>query len=466
MFWLSIDRTQNMPMIRQIYEQIRLHILSGELRQGERLPSTRDLAENLHVSRNVIIEAYDQLIAEGYMASLRGSGTYVAEGTYWRQTQLNMPMNAGQIQDQENESNHKDIIDFRFGVPALDLFPRKKWSHLFHDVCTSAPSSVFGYGIPEGLQELRQVLSHYLVRTRGVHCEPEQVIITTGSIQAIFMVANLLLCAKDQVITEDPMNINVRKIFFDTGAHVLSIPVDEQGIRVDLIPGDTKPRLIYLTPSHHFPLGGTLPIQRRIELIEMAKQKGCYILEDNYDNEFRFEGTSVSSLQGLEPELVIYTGTFSKILAPALRIGYLVVPAKLTNDLNQLKNLLDHHSPSLNQLVLTMFIEQGYFDHHIAKMKKIYRKRRDTLIQSLNSNFPGKHKVSGHSTGLHLVVEFDNVTFTDQVLDRLEEAGLRVYPIEMYAINKGYYQNRVLLGYGNVTEDKIIEGIKRMNSVL
>lgn len=465
MHLFSIDRSQKLPIIRQIYEQIRLNILSGELSEGEKLPSTRDLAENLQVSRNVVLEAYEQLIAEGYMTSIRGSGTYVAEGAYFRPPNLERSSTTNGIIEANGEDKDS-LIDFRFGIPELDLFTRKKWSSVYQQVCTSSPASVFGYGTPQGSQELREVLAHYLVKTRGLYCEPDQVIITTGAIQAVYLAANLLLSSNDQVVTEDPMNIDIRKIFQDTGAQVVPIPVDNQGIKVEQISDRVNPRLIYLTPSHQFPLGGTLPIQRRIELIEIARQKGCYILEDNYDNEYRFEGTQASSLQGLDPNRVIYTGTFSKILSPAFRIGYMVVPALLADDFCRLKNLLDHPSPSLNQLVLAQFIKRGDFGRHIAKMKKIYRKRLDAIIENLAVHFPGRYSTCGHSTGFHLSIQFDGVEFTQTLVENLEKAGVRVYPVEMYTANKGLYRNYILLGYGHVNEDEIIEGIKRIKSVI
>ncbi|MEN6328184.1 MAG: PLP-dependent aminotransferase family protein [Syntrophomonas sp.] len=465
MLALFINRNDNIPLIRQIYEQIRLRILHGELCQGERLPSTRDLAESLSVSRNVVLEAYDQLIAEGYMTSRQGSGTYVAEGAYWHTSYLDQSLDLNRNQATEMKYD-KSLIDFRFGVPALDLFPKKKWSQMYQNVCADSPSSAFGYGAPEGCLELRQVLSHYLVKTRGVYCEPEQVIITTGAIQAIYLVANQMLSARDKLVTEDPLNINIRRIFLNTGADVLSIAVDEQGIRADLVPININLKLIYTTPSHQFPLGSTLSVQRRIELLKIARQTGCYILEDNYDNEFRFEGTPVSTLQGLDPERVIYTGTFSKILSPALRIGYLIVPPKLISEFRRLKNLLDHHSPTLNQLALARFIEQGYFERHIAKMKKVYKRRQEAILKGCGSYFPERVKVTGNSTGLHLIVEFNDVIFTDEVLGKLKKAGVNVYPVEMYAVNKGCYNNKIMLGYGNVNEEEIIEGIKRIKSVL
>jgi len=462
--WLSIDRNKNIPLIRQIYEQIRLQIIQGEMYQGEKLPSTRELAETLKVSRNVVLEAYDQLSAEGYMTSLMGSGSYVADGACLKQFRLEQPRQAEPVYFLPTQP--QNLIDFQFGVPALDLFPGKKWGQIYRSVCNSSPVSIFGYGEPEGREELRQVLAHYLTRNRGVYCEPDQIIITTGAMQAIFIIANVLLSSKDTIVSEDPLNRNIRQIFTDTGAKILPIPVDEQGIQTNLVQSTKDLRLIYITPSHQFPLGSTLPIQRRIELVETARKTGCYILEDNYDNEFRFEGTPVSSLQGLEPELVFYVGTFSKILSPALRIGYMVVPRKLINSCRRYKDLLDHHSPSLNQLVLTQFIEQGYFERHIAKMKKVYRKRQETIIKSLTELFPGEYKVSGHSTGLHLIVEFDHIEFNDEVNKRLKEAGIVVYPVEMYAINKGRFKNRIMLGYGNVNEEQIVEGMKRMKECL
>jgi len=464
MYWLSIDRRQKVPLIRQVYEQMRLRILSGDLRQGEKLPSTRELAQHLRVSRNVILEAYDQLLAEGYIHSLRGSGSYVAQGAYLKQFEVEPLLPAKPVEIAKSEA--KDIIDFRNGIPALDMFPRKKWGQLFQNICTNAPSSVFGYHAAQGRMELRQVLAHYLIRSRGVRCDPNQVIITTGAIQGICIASQLLVSENDLVVTEDPMAISIRKIFIQAGAAHYPVPVDEHGIQVSRIPVDKKPRLIYITPAHQYPLGATLTVQRRVELVQIARDTGCYIVEDNYDNEFRFEGTAVSSLQGLEPERVIYIGTFSKILSPSLRIGYMVVPPSLIKPSRAIKDLLDHHSPSLNQLVLARFIEEGHFERHIFKMKKIYRKRQECLIESLTEHFPHRCSVKGYSTGLHIVAEFDDVVFSDLVAADLVKAGVRIYPAEMYAVNKGSHRNKIILGYGNVNEEVIKEGVIRIASVI
>lgn len=459
MFWLTVTKNSDTPLIRQIYEQIRLKILGGELRHGERLLSTRELASALHVSRNVVLDAYEQLAAEGYLVSRGGSGTFVAEGACLMNLQDNhQPVSPRQWKQPSNSR----IIDFRTGVPALDWLPRKKLGQLFHALCADTPPAIFNYGQPEGSPELRSTLSRYLARTRGVNCEPDQIVITTGAAQALFLAGKALLSSGDRVITEDPIHLHFQGTLRSCGASLHPVPVDESGMITSMIPRGEDARLLFVTPSHQFPLGGVLPIQRRIDLVQFAKATGCYIVEDDYESEFRFEGTAVSSLQGLAPEQVIYIGSFSKILAPALRIGYLVLPHSLVERFRRLKYLVDNHSPILDQLVLAGFIESGGLELHVTRMKKLYRRRQTALIKCLEARFPGQHRISGTSTGLHLIAEFDRVAFTEEVLSRLEGVGVRLYPVEMHALTKGHHLHKAIMGYGNLTEEEIEEGIKRM----
>jgi GntR family transcriptional regulator/MocR family aminotransferase len=415
----------------------------------------------------VILEAYEQLAAEGYLIGLRGSGTYVAEGASLDDLERG---GCSTFLDRQEAAQaysvNTSLIDFRTGVPALELLPRKKLGQLFHAVCTKSPSSIFDYWKPEGCPELRNTLSCYLARTRGVRCEPDQIIITTGAAQALFLTANALLSPGDRVITEDPLHLHFQKILLSRGASLCPVPVDESGMITEQATKEDQARLLFVTPSHQFPLGGILTVQRRIELVQFAKKTGCYILEDDYESEFRFEGTVVSSLQGLSPEQVIYIGSFSKILAPALRIGYLVLPRALIEHFRDLKYLLDNHSPILDQLVLASFIESRELEIHVASMKKVYKKRQAALIKSLASCFPERHRVIGTSTGLHLIAEFEQIAFTEDLLARLEEAGVRLYPVEMHALNRGQHFNQVILGYGNLTEEEIADGVKRLKSVL
>lgn len=464
MLWIAVDRSQKTPFIGQVYDQIRLSIVQGELRAGEQLPSTRQLARDLGVSRIIIVEVYDQLLAEGYLESRQGSGTYVAEGASLEVIRREHFPVVQAFADSSAEDSR--LIDFRSGLPALDLFPRKLWGRLGVRVCAESSPSVFGYNDPEGCAELRTALARSLAKTRRVRCHPDQLVITAGAAQAFSLVARLLLSSRDQVIIEDPVTYDVQRIFSAAGARLSPIQVDEDGMQTALLPREIHPAFVFVTPSHQFPLGGLLPIQRRIHLIQFARTARCYIVEDDYDSEFRYSGTPVSSLQELDPEHVIYVGTLSKSLSPALRLGYVVLPLPLIEQCRLLKQLTDLHSPVVEQLTLARFIEEGHLARHILKMKRIYRKRREALITALTTNFPQCVRISGDATGLHLIAEFHGRAFTKQMLADLEEAGVRLYPVERHAIRKDCHQSKVILGYGNLTPDEIEEGVRRMKTVL
>jgi|SRR5690625_1273424 len=464
MLWIPIDRSLDIPLIRQVYQQIRKRILNGQLKANEKLPSSRELSSELNVSRNVILEAYDQLLAEGFLVAQRGSGTYVASGAF-----LEKHKNASAIQSFHwNENNKKDenIIDFRSGIPALDLFPRKTWAKLSYTIWNDSSPSVLGYDIPEGRPELRQALSGYLLKTRGVVCHPNQIVITSGATQAMTLVSRLLVSANDEVIMEDPITVDIQMIFKSAGARIYPIPVDKDGMKTSLLPLDVDPRFIYVTPSHQFPLGGILPIQRRIQLINYSRKTNCYLIEDDYDSEFRYEGSPISSLQGLEPERVLYIGSFSKILSPALRMGYLILPTELIEKCRTLKWFSDLHTPPLEQLILTRFIQEGHLERHIAKMKKIYRNRRDFLINCLQSRFSNKVDIFGDSTGLHLIVEFKEQQFSKELLEKIEQYGVKIYLVEDHAIRKGAHSNQIILGYGHLDNEEIEEGINKLQQAL
>ncbi len=466
MLWIPVDRTAEKPLIRQVYDQIRQQILQGELHAGDRLPSTRELAEDLHVSRNVILEAYDQLLAEGYIESRRGSGTYVAEGASFAFAADGAQQPAATFFTPSAQQNSHSI-NFRSGLPALDHFPRKLWSQLTQQTYRQADAALFGYDSPEGRLELRVALSRYLLRTRGVRSSLDQLLITTGAAQAFSLLTNLLLTSNSRVIVEDPVTNEVQTIYTRSGAALVPVPVDRHGIQTDLLPVDEQAAFVVVTPSHQYPLGSILPIQRRIALINFARATDCYLVEDDYDSEFRYSGPPVSSLQGLDPERVIYIGTFSKILSPALRIGYMILPSSLIASSRQTKRLSDLHSPTLDQLILARFIEEGYLERHIMKMKRLYRKRRDTLISSLQSTFGKRVQIEGTSTGLHLVAAFPGIDFTDTtLLQELEQVGVQVYPVEIHAVRKGLHCHQIVLGYGNLAEEEIIEGVKRIAHVL
>ncbi len=460
MLWIPINRDSNVPLMKQVYQYVREQILCGTLHTGEKLPSTRELSNHLGVSRNTILDVYEQLIAEGYLVSQRGAGTFVAEGTFLRRH------NQQEIITPEKPKQDKVMIDFKSGVPDLTLFPRNIWAKLSNEIWKETEATTFGYDQPEGRIELREVLSNYLVKTRGVVCHPGQVIITSGATQALTLVAKLLLSPDAHVIIEDPITADIQTIFQATGASLYPIPVDEKGMNTTLLPKHLRPEFVFITPSHQFPLGSTLPIQRRIDLIEYVRQKDSFIVEDDYDSEFRFEGLPISSVQGLEEERVIYIGSFSKILSPGLRIGYVILPNQLIHIGRDLKWFSDLHTPSIDQLVLARFIKEGYLERHILKMKKLYKRRRDLLMTELKKHFSEEITFLGYTTGLHLVTEWKNTTFSKQVMKRLEEHHVKVYPVETHSIDKGKHCNRIIIGYGHLDSETIIEGVKRLKDTL
>lgn len=464
MLWIPIDRSLDISLIRQVYHQIREQILNGELQSGKKLPATRELSSELGVSRNVILEAYDQLFSEGFLVTRQGAGTFIAEGAYLEQRKKSTLIDSLHWCEETNKESN--IINFRSGIPALDLFPRKGWAKLSHTIWNETPPSTFGYDIPQGRPELRKVLSRYLLKTRGVFCHPEQLVITSGATQALTLVSKLLLSSGDEVLIEDPITNDIQTIFKNSGAFLSPVPVDDNGMNTSLLPANKNPKFIFITPSHQFPLGGTLPIQRRVQLVNYSRKTNCYLIEDDYDSEFRYEGSSVSSLQGLDPERVIYIGSFSKILSPSLRMGYLVLPSHLVEKCRRVKWFSDLHTPSLNQLILAKFIAEGYLERHIMKMKKIYKNRRDLLIQQLQSAFSNTINIFGYSTGLHLIVEFNQVQFTKELLEKIQQLGVKVYPVEDHAIEKGKHHNRIIIGYGHLTTEEIKEGVSRLQRAI
>ncbi len=457
MLYIELERDHKRSIAKQIYSQIRTKVLSGELKAGEKLPSTRELSKELVISRNTVLAAYDMLVAEGFAYSSPCSGIYV---------NLNFP----DLQLSERISNYsiaslsdtcilQSTINFDSGIPALDLFPRNKWSRTVSKAFKEAPISALGYDDPQGRPELRKVLCNYLMKTRGIICHPNQIIITAGAKQGLSLLAKCLLNAKSEVWLEDPSNNNVKQIFSYYTNQITPVEVDKEGIQPKQFPTLKKPTIIFVTPSHQFPIGGILSIQRRIELVQFAKQTGCYLVEDDYDSEFRYDGFPANSLFELDREHVIYVGTFSKVMFPSLRLGYLVVPFSLVKQIRECKRLADHHSNSIYQLALMRFIESGELEYHIMRMKKIYNKRRDELLNLLKSYFPEKVKIYGRDAGMHIVADFEGVAFTDELVKRLLNAGVYIVPVENHAIIKGKHIAQIILGYAQLTQKEMDRGL-------
>ncbi|WP_096155325.1 MULTISPECIES: MocR-like pyridoxine biosynthesis transcription factor PdxR [Bacillus] len=462
MLWFEIHRSSEKTLTEQVYEKISQKILDNSLKENEKIPSSRELASSLGISRNVILEAYHQLEAEGYIQIRPRSGTFVSTGT-----------SISQIKSEAHSDPNYHItfpkgdktIDFKAGNPAMDQFPRPIWGKIAKEVCLDSPNSLFGYLPKKGICDLQHALATYLKKMRGVTCHPRQIVITSGATQALSFITKLLKDHGDFVAVEDPVTDEMRNIFTTGGACVMPIPTDEFGIIPSKLPVKEQPHFLFVIPSHQFPLGGTLPIQRRIELITYARKHNCYIVEDDYDSEFTYEGVPVRSMQGLAPEKVIYVGTFSKILSPALRIGYAVLPEELVEPFQHIKWYSDRHNSSLEQLVLARFITEGHLQKHIRKMKRIYQKRRETLVQELNKHFPHV-TIIGQKAGMHLVVDFKHVEFTSKLMQKVYDNGVTVYPVEQYALEKGRHRSKIVMGYGSLSEEEIKKGVAWLKEVL
>ena len=323
-----------------------------------------------------------------------------------------------------------------------------------------------GYGEPEGLPELREQLSAYLFRARGLRADPEEVFVTSGSTQALALLTGLCCTAQAGAIIEDPCHLAMRRLLAAAGAPILPHPVDGQGLRVATLP-EAAAGLVYVTPSHQFPLGGVLPAARRSQLVAWARSRRALVLEDDYDGEFRYGGQPLLPLRESDPEGVAYVGTLSKTFSPALRLGWVILPSGLRARWREAKQWSDVHSSLPEQAALARFLASGRLEQHIHRMRKVYRARREALMEALARAFPGRVEVCGAAAGIHLAARFPGVAFTPGRLDRLRLAGVQVTPVCAHALGAPQdYRDTVLLGYGNLDEQRISAGIRRLREAL
>jgi GntR family transcriptional regulator/MocR family aminotransferase len=471
---LAVDPSSSIPLHRQIYEEWRRAILSGRFAVGERVPSTRDLAATLSVSRSTVTVAYEQLLAEGYLASRPGSGTFVSpdlprEPTGKRPTggaavSGTPPVRLSRYgaslrEDFRYPEAGPGVVHFSLWRPDLAYFPFPLWRKLLgHHVRAGAPA-IFDYAAnAAGYEPLRREIATYVARSRAVHCKPEQVIIVNGSHQGLDLSARLLLEPGDTVAFEEPGYSGARRIFNAYGARIAPAAVDGHGI----VPSaaDRTARLIYVTPSHQFPTGVALSLGRRLELIESARRAGAIIVEDDYDSEYRYSGPPLPSLQGLAGgSTVVYAGTFSKVMFPALRIGFLVVPPQLASAFERAKWLADRQTPSLEQAALADFLRERHLDRHIRRMRRIYGHRREALIEALDRHFGSDVTVTGDPAGMHVLVRFH---------DPKVVAGAAANRVVLTA-SSAYYlgdgpAGECVIGFSAIGERTIREGVRRLAS--
>ncbi|MGD1953320.1 MAG: PLP-dependent aminotransferase family protein [Leptolyngbyaceae cyanobacterium] len=478
---LVIDAALPEPLHQQVYSQLRWAILSGRLSSGQRLPASRVLAKSFGLSRTTVTQGYDQLISEGYLQARPGAGTYVcaqlpellleAESIkQLPQSAVEIPLSAyGKRVNQLSLEAFKESceISFRYGHPAIDLFPVELWRKLLSKHCRKTTQWLKYSEDSLGYWPLRKAVADYLQQSRAVRCIPEQVIITNGSQQSLSLIAQLLVNPADSVVIEEPGYRGARHIFKASGATLLPISLDQHGLVVDrLMELDETPRLVYVTPSHQFPTGALLSLPRRLALLKWAWKTGALIIEDDYDSEYRYGGRPIPSLQGLDSHgSVLYVGTFSKVMFPGIRLGYLVVPEPLVEVVSKAKWLADRQPPALTQYALAEFITAGYLERHIRKMRLCYEQRRSTLVQALYKCFGNDVKILGDSAGLHVMAKLPISLNDDDAIAKAASVGVEICSARIqYEMSRN--TGEFVFGYTAIDETQIEEGIHRIAKAL
>lgn len=482
------DKNSGTPLYRQIYKAIRRGILSGEFSPRMQLLSSRVLASQLGVSRITVVNAYEQLFAEGYLEGKTGAGTFVAAELPddLLQTDVKKPVNLAKLPSSlplrlslfGQRLAEKDVSSmraqtvatfqpFQNGLTAAEEFPFEIWSRIAARWYRNPPRKIFGYGDPQGFHPLREAVAAHLKSARGVDCTAEQIIITSGAQQALDLTARIFLSENDAALIEDPCYLEVRSTFAAVGAKIISVSVDKEGFNAEKIPKQgTRAKLVYVTPSHQYPLGVTMSLVRRLALIEWAKSANAWIIEDDYNSEFRYAGRPLASLQGLDRNnRVLYVGTFSKTIFPSLRIGCLVVPPELVDVFTAARALNDVHSSLLDQAILTEFIMEGHFARHIRRMRKLYEERQEILVAECEKNLSGLLEVKKADAGMHLVGWLPEGVSDKLISEKGKKYNLNLAPISAYC-TKELVRGGLILGYTAFNEKQIIKGIHQLTKVL
>lgn len=455
----------------EIYRQIRNAIGDGRLRPGDCLPASRDLAQSLKVSRTTVTEAYDRLAGEGFLVSRIGAGTYV-NNQLVRTGREEKRRFTGSLQPRavwgsisvSRAFDKPAQFDFRTGLPDASLFPHETWRRLVVRALRSEAVAGGVYSEPAGYRGLREAIARHIGVSRGVQVSADDITITSGAQQSLDLVARALLSPGDRVAVEDPGYHPPRFLFQSLGADVRGVPVDTEGIVVDQLPRNA--RLVYVTPSHQYPLGVTMSLPRRLALLDWADRNNAAIIEDDYDSEFRFEGRPVEPLHTIDGSgRVIYIGSFSKTLLPTLRLGFVATPPSCTVAVHKAKYVTDWHTSMVLQVALAQFIDQGAFARHLRKVRRVYTERHVLVTKILNTDFADHLKVMPAVAGLHVAAlsRLASVEQISDVAERASELGVQVQRLAKFAFNNPPRPG-LLFGYGAIPTSKIHEGLSLLRS--
>jgi GntR family transcriptional regulator/MocR family aminotransferase len=453
----ALDREAGGPLHRQIERSIRSAVREGRLPAGSSLPPSRVLASSLGVSRGVVVAAYEQLVAEGYLTSQAGGYTRVNAG----------PEPAGPAAPAPPPRRPAPVVDFGYGRTDVSYFPRAAWLRSLRKVLTEAPSEQFGYTSGQGDPHLRLALAAYLNRARGTVADPDDIVVCAGYAQAVALLVAVLGAGagpRRPIAVEDPSgNDDVWPLARAAGFGLAGVPVGEHGIEVSALDALDAEALV-LTPSHQWPTGGVLPAESRAAVVRWARRTGALVVEDDYDAEYRYDRAAIGAMQGLAPERVAYVGSASKTLAPGLRLGWMLLPRRLVAPVTAAKRLADRGSPAIDQLAFADFLAAGELDRHLRRMRPIYRRRRDALLAALARHLP-RLRPAGVAAGQHLVAWLPP-GLTEEAAERAAACvGVAVSGIRQYRLGSPAPQG-LIYGYASLSERAITEGVALLGGVL
>ncbi|MBI5167914.1 MAG: PLP-dependent aminotransferase family protein [Candidatus Eisenbacteria bacterium] len=479
----SLDPTAPEPLHRQLYDEIRRAILAGRLAAGSRLPASRELASVTHVSRNTVLSAYEQLLAEGYIQSRAGSGTFVsytipdsAVPEPAATSDVPQPHSPRKLSNRGERLAATSFVGvplmptantFRPGLPALDHFPMDIWRRIMDRRLRRASVRMLSYDEPQGYLPLREAIAAHLGAARGARCSASQIMIVNGSQQAIDLVARVLLDEGDEVWLESPGYFAARAAFEAFGARVVPVPVDEQGMEVAKgVERAPHARLAYCTPSHQNPLGVTLSLPRRMALMQWAANNGSWVLEDDNASEYRYSGRPLAALQGIDTsQRVLYAGTFSKVMFSSLRLGYLVLPPDLVKPFVHARELTDRQTPGVIQTVLADFMNEGHFSRHVRRMRTLYASRLDALRDALRKHATGLLELHEAEGGMSRVAMLPDGVDDREAALALAAVNIQALPLSSYVCGEPV-RSGLVLGFTGVDEVELENGVRKMSEVL
>ncbi|MBA3832190.1 MAG: PLP-dependent aminotransferase family protein [Chthoniobacterales bacterium] len=478
----QVTGTVRVPLHRQVYQRIKNAILDGALAPGVRLPSARVLASDARVSRNTTEIAFAQLEAEGLIERRVGAGSFVAAAM----PEFVGKVNGARASRRPASGNHNSLstrgrritaaaktdptvtLAFAPCMPSLDAFPLQTWNRLTARRARLAGRALLGNGDPRGYPPLREAVAHYLNTARGVQCDAEQVVILSGTQQALNLTTRLLLDADEPAWIEEPGYLGARAALQNAGARIVPVPVDEHGLNVERqIKLAPSARLAYITPSHQYPLGVTMSLARRLALLAWAQRESAWIFEDDYDSEFRYDGRPLAAVQGLDSGgRVIYAGSFNKVMFPSLRIAYIVVPPQLVDAFIAARAVTDGAAPALAQIVMTDFIAEGYFSSHLRQMRALYRERRDLLLEAVVCELANSLSVEASEAGMHLAGHIGKAKDDVKISEQAAARNFHLPPLSRYYLVDRRARPGLILNYAGTSPENIRRMVRTLATLL